>query len=131
MGTHDSVLKKKPRQRRVPNPTEPVFSEHMEQAYFVQWFRRTYPDIRIFAIPNGGTRSRSQGGKLKLEGVSAGVPDLFIPNGCVWVEMKKSTGGVISAVQKDWHSYLESIGHTVIIGYGFEDAKSKILNLHP
>ena len=104
-----------------------VLSEHMEQALFVQWFRRTFPDVRIFAIPNGGSRSKSQGGKLKAEGVSAGVPDLFIPHGTIWVEMKKSKGGSVSSAQKDWHRYLEGIGHKVIIGYGFEDAKSKIL----
>ena len=104
-----------------------VLSEHLEQALFVSWFRRTFPDVRIFAIPNGGGRSRSQGARLKVEGVSAGVPDLFIPQGTVWVEMKRAKGGTVSADQKDWHRYLEAIGHTVIIGYGFEDAKSKIL----
>lgn len=33
----------------------------------------------IFAIPNGGQRTKSQGGKLKAEGVRAGIPDLFLP----------------------------------------------------
>lgn len=106
-----------------------VLSEHMEQALFVQWFRRTFPDVRIFAIPNGGSRSRSQAAKLKVEGVSAGVPDLFIPSGTVWVEMKRAKGGTVSSDQKDWHAYLRAIGQTVIVGYGFEDAKSKILAL--
>jgi hypothetical protein len=106
-----------------------VLSEHMEQALFVQWFRRTFPDVRIFAIPNGGSRSRSQGAKLKVEGVSAGVPDLFIPQGTVWVEMKRAKGGTVSADQKYWHAYLRGIGQTVIVGYGFEDAKAKIIAL--
>lgn len=107
---------------------DPVLSEHLEQARFVSWFRKTFPDVRILAIPNGGSRSKSQGGKLKAEGVSAGVPDLLIPNGMVWVEMKRSKGGSVSAAQRDWHCYLESIGHTVIVGYGFEDARTKILS---
>jgi hypothetical protein len=106
-----------------------VLSEHTEQALFVQWFRRTYPDVRIFAIPNGGSRSRSQGAKLKVEGVSAGVPDLFIPHGSIWVEMKRARGGSVSAEQKSWHSYLREIGQTVIVGYGFDDAKDKILSM--
>ena len=103
-----------------------VLSEHEEQRLFVQWFRRTYPKRRIFAIPNGGGRSISQASKLKAEGVSSGVPDLLIPDGMIWVEMKRSRGGSVSADQKDWHSYLEAIGHTVIIGRGFEDARAKI-----
>lgn len=32
----------------------------------------------IFAIPNGGKRGKSVAGKLKVEGVKAGVLDLFI-----------------------------------------------------
>ena len=104
-----------------------VLSEHLEQARLVSWFRQTFPDVRIFAIPNGGSRSKSQGGKLKAEGVSAGVPDLLIPHGMVWIEMKKAKGGSVSSVQRDWHRYLEGIGHKVIIGYGFEDAKAKII----
>jgi hypothetical protein len=104
-----------------------VLTEHTEQSHFVQWFRRTYPGVRIFAIPNGGGRSIREASKLKIEGVSAGVPDLFIPAWGVWVEMKRTKGGSISAAQKDWHQYLVGIGHKVIIGYGFEDARDKII----
>ena len=128
MDLRNPVLIKKPRVRKIPCRTDPIPSEHLEQALFVQWFRRTFHDVRIFAIPNGGSRSRSQGAKLKVEGVSAGVPDLFIPHGMIWVEMKRAKGGSVSAEQKSWHDYLADIGHTVIVGYGFEDAKSKILS---
>jgi hypothetical protein len=68
----------------------------------------------------------AQGASLKAEGVTAGVPDIFIPAWLLWIEMKRSTGGVMSPAQKDWIAYLEGIGHTVIIGHGFEDAKAKI-----
>jgi len=43
--------------------------------------------------------------------------------------MKRAKGGVLSAYQKDWIVYLESIGHTVIVGHGFDDAKEKVHNL--
>jgi hypothetical protein len=101
-------------------------SEHLEQVRLVSWFRKTYPDTRILAIPNGGIRSASQGASLKAEGVSAGVPDLVVPAWSLWVEMKKASGGIVSPAQRDWISYLESIGHTVIVGQGFEDAKRQI-----
>ena len=104
-------------------------SEHLEQVRLVSWFRRQYPDTRIFAIPNGGHRGASQGAALKAEGVSPGVPDLFVPEWLLWVEMKREAGGVVSPVQKDWISYLESIGHRVIVGNGFEDAKRQILDV--
>ena len=114
MGTGDSIL------------TVAAPSEHLEQVRLVSWFRKTYPQYRIFAIPNGGGRSMAQGASLKAEGVTPGVPDLFIPAWSLWVEMKRSTGGVVSPVQRDWIAYLEGIGHRVIIGRGFEDAKSQI-----
>ena len=106
-------------------------SEHLEQVRLVSWFRRQYPDTRIFAIPNGGGRSMAQGAALKAEGVQAGVPDLFVPAWSLWVEMKRETGGIVSPVQRDWIAYLESIGHQVIIGRGFDDAKSQIEMIKP
>ena len=104
-------------------------SEHLQQVRLVSWFRRSYPDTRILAIPNGGGRSASQGASLKAEGVQAGVPDLFVPEWLLWLEMKREAGGVVSPVQRDWISYLEGIGHRVIVGRGFEDAKRQILDV--
>ena len=104
-------------------------SEHLEQVRLVSWFRRQYPDTRIFAIPNGGHRGASQGASLKAEGVTPGVPDLFVPEWLLWLEMKREAGGVVSPVQRDWISYLEGIGHRVIVGRGFEDAKRQILDV--
>jgi hypothetical protein len=106
-------------------------SEHLEQVRLVSWFRRQYPDTRILAIPNGGIRSASQGANLKAEGVSAGVPDLVVPEWSLWIEMKREAGGAVSPAQRDWIAYLESIGHRVIIGRGFEDAKAQIIKKAP
>ena len=104
-------------------------SEHLEQVRLVSWFRRQYPDTRILAIPNGGHRGASQGASLKAEGVTPGVPDLCVPEWLLWVEMKREAGGVVSPVQRDWIAYLEGIGHRVIVGRGFEDAKRQILDV--
>ena len=100
-------------------------SEHLEQVRAVAWFRKTFPGVRIFAIPNGEQRSRATGARLKAEGASAGVPDLFVPAWRLWVEMKTETGR-LSPAQRDWIAYLESIGHTVLVCYGFDDAREKI-----
>jgi|TARA_R100001143_G_C3246254_1_gene81437 hypothetical protein len=101
-------------------------TEHEEQRELVMWFRQEHPGVRIFAIPNGGHRSRTTGAKLKSEGVSAGVPDLYIPAWRCWIEMKREKGGKVSPVQKDWIAYLKGISDTVIIGNGCEDAQNKI-----
>lgn len=99
-----------------------ALSEHYEQREFVAWFRKAYPGVRIFAIPNGGWRSRLTAARLKAEGASPGVPDLFIPAWLVWIEMKRSKGGRLSDKQKDWREYLLSIGHTFILANGKQEA---------
>lgn len=104
-----------------------VPTEHEEQREFVAWFRRQYEGVRIFAIPNGGSRSQREGGRLKLEGVSAGVPDLYIPAWHTWVEMKRQKGGILSAEQKDWRDYLQAIGDTWLVAKGCEEAKRQII----
>ena len=101
-------------------------SEHAEQAGFVTWFRTKYPGTLILAIPNGGKRDIVTAKKLQMEGVTPGVPDLFIPAWSLWIEMKKP-GGRLSEAQKDMIEYLEGIGHTVIIGHGARDASEKVL----
>ena len=110
---------------------ETLPSEHLEQVRLVSWFRKTYPDVRIFAIPNGGARTGSKGMKFKAEGVSPGVPDLFIPAWGMWVEMKRQKGGTVSPEQKDWIAYLDDCGYQCIVGKGFEDAKRQIETMKP
>jgi hypothetical protein len=114
MGTRGSVL------------TDRIPTEHEEQREVVKWFRQTHRGVRIFAIPNGGQRSIAAATRLKIEGVSAGVPDLFIPAWKLWIEMKRVKGGVLSAEQKDWLKYLEEVGYCVKVCKGAEAAKEQI-----
>lgn len=63
----------------------------------VRWFRRTYPNHVLFAIPNGGHRNVKTASRLKAEGVLAGVPDLFIASHNfyykgLFIEMKYGKG---------------------------------------
>ena len=106
----------------------PKISEHSHQVAFIKWFRARYPGVLIFAIPNGGARNCVTGKKLKDEGVVPGIPDLYIPAAQIWVEMKAEKGR-LSANQKKIIEYLQGIKDTVLIGYGFEDAKKKILEV--
>ena len=111
-----------------PSESPSIRTEHEEQREFVSWFRQNFPGVRIFAIPNGGARSKAQGTRLKLEGVSPGVPDLMVPAWDLWIEMKRTKNSRVDHDQKDWHAYLEEIGDGVIVAYGCEDAKAQILS---
>jgi len=102
-------------------------SEHVEQSLLVQWFRRTYPNVLIFAVPNGGARSKATAGRLKVEGVVPGIPDLFVPEWKLWIEMKRTKGGVVSNEQQGMIDYLQSVGYRAIVCKGAENAKAQIL----
>ena len=108
--------------------TDRIPTEHEEQRELVQWIRQAC-GVRVFAIPNGGLRGIAAAGRLKAEGVSPGVPDLFVPAWLLWIEMKREKGGSVSSEQQSWHDYLRNLGHHVIVGRGQEDAKEKMQNL--
>ena len=102
-------------------------SEHSEQVGFINWFRVKYPNVLIFAIPNGEKRAITVAKRLKAEGVVRGIPDLFIPQWTLWVEMKRISGGRLSTEQKAMIQYLEGIGQKVIVAKGAADASKQIL----
>ena len=106
-------------------------SEHAEQATLVQWFKMAHPDLRVFAIPNGGKRGKLEAMRLRLEGVSPGVPDIMLPtprgqHHGLFIEMKRTKGGSVSKEQKDWIAYLQAQGYQAIVCRGFEEAKREI-----
>lgn len=106
--------------------TDRIPTEHEEQREVVRWFRQKYLTTRIFAIPNGGYRSRATAARLKAEGVARGVPDLFVPSHNLWIEMKRVKGGRLSPDQRDWIKYLEMLGNTCLVCFGADDAKAQI-----
>lgn len=65
-------------------------TEHAHQRALFAWAALNVgndPRLALmFAIPNGGARDKITAGKLKAEGVKAGVPDIFLPvPGVRWV----------------------------------------------
>jgi len=116
---------KRPRSASVKSE---IPTEHEEQKMFVKWFRSQYPKVRIFAIPNSAARSPELASYLRAEGLTRGVPDLYIPEWRLWVEMKRIKGSVTSDEQTDWAEYLVGIGDKHIFGFGFEDARVKLHN---
>ena len=109
----------------------PVATEHEEQATVVQYCRLR--NIPIFAIPNGtflAGNAQRRGGqmkKLKAEGLTKGIPDLFIPKvtdifaGC-FIEMKRTKGSVTTAEQLAWIKYLNDEGYYAKICKGATEA---------
>ena len=124
----DTVLDTEQDKASLFNKQSFIPSEFSEQCQFVAWFKKTYPGIVIMSIRNGGSRTPKERTEQMLEGLHPGAADLFIPAWLCWVEMKRVKGGVQSDKQKEFDSYVKSIGQTYFLCEGFEVAKKKIVN---
>jgi hypothetical protein len=109
-------------------------TEHQEQVKFVTWVRVNHPDLLIHSIPNGANLAGSQlqrvkqWNKLRAEGALAGVPDLFIPELRLYVEMKAARG-VLSDKQKKIIPRLEKAGYKVAVCYSGDEAINMVKSL--
>ena len=116
--------------------------EHGQQVALVKWayMTRVPPasDVRegakvghyLFAIPNGGQRTKAGGARLKAEGVKAGVFDLFLPlrrigAAGLWVEMKSRTGR-LSVAQEDWLLMMDQAGYRTAVCRNWTEAVTAI-----
>ena len=128
------VLYKSPKKRKHPEADEQKALFHWAQLQECK-----YPQLKLmFAIPNGGSRNPIEARNLKLQGVKAGVPDIFLPvpkrskftNEIIcaglWIELKADNGKVPDN-QKVWLSALNGIDYYAVVAYGWEEAKKIIL----
>ncbi|KKL94044.1 hypothetical protein LCGC14_1868590 [marine sediment metagenome] len=110
-------------------------SEHDEQVALFEWAAwqvnlGVEPLRWLFAIPNGGLRNKATAGKLKAEGVKAGVPDVMLPfpsqnyNG-LFIEMKFGNNKP-TPKQIEWLAWLNGMNYQAKVARGFEEAKQII-----
>lgn len=100
--------------------------EHILQVACVRYFRLKYPKHIIFAIPNGGMRNIVVAAKMKAEGATAGVPDLFVPhpNGIycgMFIEMKNGKCGRLTANQKAMIERLTAKGYYCCVAHDIDE----------
>lgn len=118
-------------------------SEHAEQVDFFfkarKHFRETgrhYLRNLLFAVPNGGNRDARTAGSLKMEGVLAGVPDIFFAYPIVtdhtipglFLEMKKVKGGRVSLEQRKIMLALVAEGYVCEVVNGCDEAFQILLD---
>ena len=101
-------------------------SEYIEQVSFVNWFRAKYPQYTMFHIPNGELRSPFVGAKLKRMGVLPGVPDLYVIELKLAIEMKTKKGRLSNDQQRIKECF-EKSGHAFITAFGFKDGVEKVI----
>lgn len=86
----------------------------------------------LFAVPNGGMRTKAVAGKLKAEGVKAGVWDLKleVPIGrCpgLWIEMKAGSN-TLTTEQRTWRDRMKRAGYQTVVCWDWTLARDAILN---
>lgn len=108
-------------------------SEHEEQCNLIHWFRLQYPRFsrNLFAIPNGGHRNIVVAKKLKDEGVTRGVADLFLMMAKgdwhgLFIEMKPVKGGQQSINQKEFEKACFDAGYKYFLAKGCKAAQDCI-----
>ena len=96
---------------------KPRHIEESIQVACVKWFRLQYPNLVIFAVPNGGSRNLYEAKNMKESGTLAGVADLVIVgNGgrVLFVEMKAGKNKQDDS-QVLFQNKVEKLGHKYII----------------
>lgn len=128
---------------RYPYPSDNYerADEHFHQVCFFEFLRMEWRDhyASCYAIPNGGTRNRVEAANMKMEGVKAGVCDVFCgvpmlhhakhPGGRdalyagLYVEMKRPVGSYgLSDKQAEFMTAQKGRGYAVGVAYGWFQA---------
>lgn len=111
-------------------------TESRIQRVCVEWFRWQYPQLKLllFAVPNGGGRSKVEAGILKAEGVTAGVADLLLlyPSKdyhALCIEMKtERKGSKQRETQIAWQEKVESVGYKYIVCRSLDEFQQAIID---
>jgi len=113
------------------NKAETAHSEAVEQAEFVAWFKRKFPDEKIIMIRNDGTRTHAEKSQQIQLGLCKGVTDLYVPSTHVWIEFKRKIGGVLSEAQREFREFVwhECVIDSHIVAKGCEDGIKKYIDL--
>lgn len=106
-------------------------TENQEQQLLFEWAALSagrWPELALmYHIPNGGSRSKSEAGRFKAEGVKSGVPDICLPvarggyHG-LYIELKRVKGGRVSPAQQGWIAALRDQGYCACVCKGWDDA---------
>lgn len=108
--------------------------ESKQQCNLIRWARMraaTEPRLELlYAIPNGGARSKIEAGIMKGEGVTPGIPDLHLacpvaPWHGMYIEMKFGKGQLTPA-QREMQARLEMAGYYVVTCWTWAHAAVEI-----
>jgi hypothetical protein len=97
--------------------------DQIQRAIVAHYRARATPGTFMFAVPNGGLRSKIEASIMKSTGTVAGVPDtIWIRDGKVYALEIKTEDGRPTKAQLDTIAALEKAGAFCCIAYGVDRA---------
>jgi len=102
-------------------------AEARVQAAVVEWLRWVCPSVIVYAIPNGGYRTKAEAARLRWTGVLSGIPDLglVLPGGQAgFFEIKPPKSGRLSDEQEDMLPRLEMMGARCAVVRSIDEARA-------
>lgn len=120
----------------------PLESEEQEKVFsWVNTNKKKYPELALaHASLNGVKLSPGAAVKAKKQGMVSGIPDLFLPisepldgrikypHHGLFIELKRKSGGKVSAEQMIMLDALNSQGFLAVVCYGADEAIETIKN---
>jgi hypothetical protein len=121
--------------KQKPIRAKPVDREGQEQAALMRELELRYPAVfeLIYHVPNGGHRVKAVAGKLKAQGVKAGIPDLVLTMARggffgLYIEFKATppNDAAISPSQHERIRKLNEQGYLAVVCRGHFDTVEQI-----
>jgi hypothetical protein len=121
--------------KQKPVRAKPVDREGQEQAALMRELELRYPAVfeLIYHVPNGGHRVKAVAGKLKAQGVKAGIPDLVLTMARggffgLYIEFKATppNDAAISPSQHERIRKLNEQGYLAVVCRGHFDTVEQI-----
>jgi hypothetical protein len=121
----------RPRKAKAPAPKDRN-AEARIQAAIVEYVRAVAPGVLIYAIPNGGLRTKAEAARMKWTGTLAGMPDLglVLPDGRACFVEVKTPKGRLSDIQMETFMLLKSRSGwppCVILARCIEDVRDALM----
>lgn len=112
------------------NPKAP--KEEAEQITFINWIRQTYPDTLgaiAVHVKNEGRRTKQQVERDKMNGLTAGAPDVMIPGApalLIEIKRKDHTKSRWQPAQLEYLKAAHDQGAFVCVALGHEAAMEAV-----
>lgn len=111
------------------NKTPLESEEQIACVQYLELLKTKGNEVTYTSIPNSTyTKSWKVKKRNKEQGLKAGFPDMvvIINQQLIFVELKRTSGGIVSKVQKDWIEALKNAGQVTKVCKGFAEFKTVV-----